>query len=683
MVLAVSTARGGPALEADAVMFLLHHAAASLALVVMVAAAAASAHSLRPAAITATVTAAGILFYAATVLCGYTLSALGLFGSAGAWFAASLCVIAITFALSRSRRPRREEGRPSPTLSPAWTCSPWLYPGLVAGCAAVAGILVVNLMIVSQVAPHTWDVMVYHLTRMAYFLQQGSLDWYPANYWSQIQHAKNAATLDALVYLAFWRHDSFVQAVQFGAYLLSGFATYAMARLTGAGRPASLVATLAFLLSINVVLESSTAQNDLLLTGCLAGGLLFLWLYLEERRPAWLLLCAVAIGLALGTKASALGVLPSLALLGICASLDPRRHPLPPRPPLAQILALGATAVALIALFSLPAGYVDNLLRYGHPLGDRQVQIEHTFQGRARTEVVHETVVNSARLAADLVRLDGLPDRDLAFRVGAATQAGVRLLFAATGVRLDAAPTGVPFGLGIETLEPAQPQEWSFVGMHEDWSFIGPLNLLLIVPSAILGLVFCRRRPLFWGSLVAGGLLLVMMAARPYQPFLGRFFTVLPVLLAPSLALVVDRLALRALPALWISVSLIIGAVSAAHAVRHRSASPFPEVLKLSRIQQLTRQHPALTRALQRYEQLVPEGAGVITVLRGDSYEYPFFGDRLTRQLIPGGQWPMLPPQRDGSEPTFLIYNHRVEPLECDEDLGAGYRLRRLSICSP
>ncbi len=315
-------------------MFLLHPAAASLALVVIIAAAAASARWLRPPAITATIAAAGILFYAATVLCGYALSSLGLFGSAGAWFAASLCVGALTFGLCRSRRPLRSEARPSPTRSPARTCSPWLYPGLVAGCAAVAGIMVVNLLIVCRVAPHTWDVMVYHLTRMAYFLQLGSLDWYPANYWSQVQHAKNAAILDALVYLAFWRHDSFVQAVQFGAYLLSGCATYAMARLAGAGRPASLVATLAFLLSINVVLESSTAQNDLLLTGCLASGLLFLWLYLEERRPAWLLLCAVATGLALGTKASALGVLPSLALLGISASLEPRRHP-PPSPPAA------------------------------------------------------------------------------------------------------------------------------------------------------------------------------------------------------------------------------------------------------------------------------------------------------------------------------------------------------------
>lgn len=663
-------------------MDLLDSAPATLGLAALITAAVAGVGMLRIQDPASRVVVTAVLFYAMTTLCGYALGALGCLGSPRAWLAAGALMVVSTASIRRYWGMPAVPAAATSSDEPAARCSRWLYPGLAAGFAAVAGIVLVHLAIAVRVAPHTWDVMVYHLTRMAYFLQHGSLAWYPANYWSQIQHAKNSAILDGLVYLASFRHDSFIQAIQLGAYLVSGTAACAIARGTGASRAASLVAALFFLLSINTVLESSTAQNDLLLTACLSAGLLFWLRYIREERAAWLLMSATAIGLALGTKASALGILPSLGALGVAAYLQ-HSHVRPDTAmPARRRAVAGLACIGLIGLFSLPAGYADNFFRYGHPLGDLQVRTEHTFHGQTLSNVAHETVLNAARLTADLLRPDALPARPLAQRIQARIQSGLRGFLSALGFELPA-PTHVPFGLGIETLQPVLPKEWSFVGMHEDWSFIGPLNLLLLVPAAIAGVAVCRRLPLFWGSLAAGVLLVTVMAARPYQPFLGRFFTIFPVLLAPALALVVDRMAGRRLSAVWISAALMIGAASAAHAVRHRSISPFPEVLALSRIEQLTRQNPPLRQAVERFEQRVAPNAAVIVVLQGDSYEYPFFGEGLRRTLIPGGAWPSLSPFPGTPEPQFLLYNAKVQRLDCDLDLGAGYRLRDLTRCRP
>ena len=98
----------------------------------------------------------------------------------------------------------------------------------------------------------------------------------------------------------------------------------------------------------------------------------------------------------------------------------------------------------------------------------------------------------------------------------------------------------------------------------------------------------------------------------------------------------------------------------------------------MSRISQLTRNRPAVREAVENYERIVPPGSQVLSILGDDSYEFPFFGEKLNRRLIPGGNWRII---RAEDFPRYVLFNKDLPPKECDFVLGAGYRLRDTEIC--
>ena len=260
-----------------------------------------------------------------------------------------------------------------------------LMPCLV----TVALLALVNLDLVLNTAPHNWDSMTYHLARMAYYLQHGNLANFDANYWAQVTHPKNSTVLVLFTYLVSGRNENLTQLVQFLSYCVAAVSVYGVSRRIGAGRYASLFAAAVFALLIECLMQAITTQNDMLvtaLTGCAVYGL---FAYRERGARRYLVLTAVSAAMALGVKSSVALVVPPLAVVAVYALIDRRRIASAlPQPDLkihriaGDFSVLLGSGIVAAALFTLPAGYAENWLVYGHPIGPEYVRKLHSFEGR-------------------------------------------------------------------------------------------------------------------------------------------------------------------------------------------------------------------------------------------------------------------------------------------------------------
>ena len=86
---------------------------------------------------------------------------------------------------------------------------------VVPSLVTLALIGVVNLVLVVFSVPHAGDSILYHLTRMAYYLQHGTMKYFAANHWAYVCHPTNSTVMFLYVYLLTDRSESLVQLVQF------------------------------------------------------------------------------------------------------------------------------------------------------------------------------------------------------------------------------------------------------------------------------------------------------------------------------------------------------------------------------------------------------------------------------------------------------------------------------------
>lgn len=556
--------------------------------------------------------------------------------------------------------------------------------GLATAAAILAILLFIDAIIIARVAPHNWDSMTYHLARVAYYLQYGSLEWYPANYFAQTQHAKNAAILNSYFLVVSGRLESIAQVTQFLSYILIAVGVFGLARRAELPMRIAALGALLFLLCVNVAMESTTTQNDLVLLAFITVSMLAFVEAVQTGRLAWLGVFGAAFGLAIGTKASALLLVPSAAVVGLAYLIDARRNGLSVRSPASIMAAAFAAGLGGLALFAAPSGYADNLLRYGHFLGSPDVVKDHTFAGAGFADALRAGLANVARYSIDMLRPDGLPvASDRVAQGWLAIREGLATALAALGIDMAGAPSRTPYAISSDGLTPF---EMTVQGLqpivHEDYSYFGPAMALLILPAAVLGFMSRHRNVIHSGFVVAAIIFVLLQAfAGPYDSWRGRYFTALAVFAIPAALFAIRNWPDRPVMAAYLGACLVFVALSAENAVINRFNSPFPSVLRIDRAAQLTRNQVTVADAVRRFDAIVPRDATVLVVLGEDSYEYPFFGERLTRYLIPGGDWPNVDPRDRGRTPGYLLFNARIPAQACDIDLGAGYWLRDMTTC--
>ena len=509
----------------------------------------------------------------------------------GGWLLAqaliSAGVVALWIAVGKPRIPR-------PTLPNRATvmAQARANPVLAVLAAIVVGALSLQLVMGFVVPPNNWDSMTYHLARAAFWLQENSLAHFHNGTSWQLAYPPNGEILQAWT-LSVSDGWHLVAAVQWCSLIGLIPCVYCGTRLLGFGWAPALWVAAVFALLPLPVLEATTTQNDLVVTFFLAGATVFLVRGLRDRHRGELLIGAVGLGLAIGTKGTALFMAPSLAVILIVATKTYRPPP--------QIIRLSALLIAGGALVFGSFSYFQNISGYGDPVGPVQSDNE-------RDSPIYPNFVRSTWMFVETP--------------------GAHIGWLNDG--LDTALTKV---LGDQ-------KTFGFSGFvadsttSEDRSSFGYVGWLIFLPVLVYFLV-APSSPGGYRTVAAAALLylLVFCVAKRYDEFVAR-------LLIPMVALGIPLLGAlyrRQLVVLLVSALAIAGVVPALFDNPNKRLFPNGNakgIFELDYDAQQSVARPDFRHVLPRLDQQISPNAPVGLVGGNNSWFYPFFGPGLQRRVV-------------------------------------------------
>jgi hypothetical protein len=232
----------------------------------------------------------------------------------------------------------------------------------------VAPILGVTALIAVVSPPNGWDAVSYHMSRVVYWIQNGSVTHFPTHNLRQVIFSP-FAEFGILQLQLLWGGDRLANLVQWGAFAGCLYAITELVRRCG-GTRAAVGAALVFAATLPVgIVQASGTENDLVLA---------LWwliaiLAVEENLRTGTLASALKVGAAAGLLALTKGtgyVLGAPLLVGWAALLLARSA--------SRVRTLGLLACAGLLALGLNVGhYGRNLAVFGYPLGERALVDYH------------------------------------------------------------------------------------------------------------------------------------------------------------------------------------------------------------------------------------------------------------------------------------------------------------------
>lgn len=469
------------------------------------------------------------------------------------------------------------------------------HPSSASVVAAVVVILSVELYLVFSVAPNTWDSMTYHLARAAYWIQFKTVAQFANATDRQAAFPINAEVLQAWA-LMLARGDRSVGLIQWISQLgLIAFLFAAARDLRFSSREA-LFATGLFVAIPVVIAQATSTQNDLLLAFLIAAAMLFLVRGARGGSPGDLLLGAVAVGLAAGSKSTALLALPVFAIVVFFVA----------RPHWRRIVLTGTAGVVAIVLLAS--------FNYAQNVANRDYLIAAPSLDVFKVQSPRLVPVNTARvLWSSFVNSPDLQS-------GTFDAALLRVTRRALGGRMERS-TGGPFG------------EFSLGVSHvttEDKVGIGLVGLFAFLPCLLIGLTrFRDRRGLVW-ALGSAALMLGACATLLNAPWSARFLLPAVAVGAPLMARLGRREGTRVFTVVLIAVSSFVMTFGNGN----KQMVMRPTVPSLGRAEQMALIASDQAAVIHAVDDSVAADARIGRIGVENSWDYPFFGPHLRRTVL-------------------------------------------------
>jgi hypothetical protein len=478
-------------------------------------------------------------------------------------------------------RPRVGETRAAVTAHPALA--------VLVGMAGFA--LLITLILAIAVAPSNWDSMTYHLSRAAYWLQQHSTRQIPGGSLRQLNSAPNGEILQAWT-MAITGTDRFVAMVQWVALLGTAACIYLGARLLHFARGAALFAAALFVVLPQPILQASSTQNDLIVAFFVAATAVFGVRGLRDRDLGDIAIAALAGGLAVGTKGTALALVPSLLIvLGVTAW-----RARPGRRVLVAAVAMGLASVVALGAW----GYALNLQEQGSLFGG-----------------LDQATKREAPIPANAVRV-------------------VWTLADSPGVSMpwfDAVASKVAHRTVGRLEIPNQFGFFADPNVSEDTSAYGLIGWWVLLPM-LLFFAFSRRagprRVLAIAGLVGLAVFAVLFG---WNIWVGR-------LLLPTVALVMPLLAVlarRGVPATLTVIAVAVTLVPCLLLNPNKTllvTAPAKSALAKDRVDQMTAVRPEMAPVIRAVDAGIGDTGALALVGGEDTWDYPFFGEHRERRVV-------------------------------------------------
>ena len=494
------------------------------------------------------------------------------------------------------------------------------WPTLFLG-GVVVGPLVIYAVLIYVVPPNNNDILSIHLARVANWLQSGSYFPWEAQNIRQVTFPVNAQ----LVYLwsmLFTRTDHFVGYTPFFSGLAIGLIVYKFARRINPSRKWALLAAFVWFSYPVIQLHLSSARHDLVSTWLFLSSLYFVYLWIKESKPGFMILSSMALALVVGTNLSIGAYLPGSLLIFLFLAITRQK----------TLRELATYALVIFAFFMLLTSplFVSNQVHFGSPVGPdldiQRVEAEAISQG---VSVQQSYLLNGLRRTYQLVDFSGLPD--FAEKLGVLTKA--RTIKAVSSV----------FHYDLEgsigTLDNNVFSLTAIYRLQEDEAWFGVLGFAIILITSIAAL-FVAKKKKSWLLTVPFLFLITSLIfyslIRPgWTPYDGRYFMPLAAICTPLIALWKPQKG----QGWFIQIAIVLLSVSSVLMVI--LFNPAKQIVggsaiwKMNRIDMLTRQSYNSKEMLYLVEAAIPPDAIVGVATNGVDYqEYGIFGEHFTRKVI-------------------------------------------------
>jgi hypothetical protein len=356
-----------------------------------------------------------------------------------------LAVAAVAaFFLWRRGMPKRTETSPPDRRD----LSAWVPP---------AFILFATLVIALAAPPNNWDSMTYHMARVANWAEHASVAHYPTSIVRQLALSPWAeyAILNAQVLAG--GSDRWAMLVQWTAFGVCAMTVSLLLREMGYSRRTQYLGAMFVLTMPMALLQSTSTQNDLAAAAWVAA---FVYFILHPKRD--FLFAALALGLAVNTKGTAVLVAPAFAI----GAWLLHRKTVGWGP--ATLRFVGIAALALVA--NLPF-FARNTATFGSPAGEPKL-----------VRVVNSEVHDPMHMLSNVVRQMSIHWGTPIGRVTWGMEQAVIRAHSAVG--LDASDPRTSY-TRFHILAPSN---------HEDEA-PNPIHFWLIVAGCIVVLARWRRSP--------------------------------------------------------------------------------------------------------------------------------------------------------------------------------------------
>jgi hypothetical protein len=283
---------------------------------------------------------------------------------------------------------------------------------------------------------------------------------------------------------------------------------------------------------------------------------------------------------------------------------------------------------------------LKNLEVYHHPIGP-PTALKHQSVERAGTpkNLLIQGSRNVIRYGMDMINLDGFRNWGAGERVNDLMKKPIIKLEKKTNLKLEETTdfTIIPF---------TYHKRFEFFNANPSFGVFGFSLILPLILLVLLGIV--RQGKAFYILGIAFILhFLALSYTAAYDPWKGRYMISTAVYGVPFLSLLfmspkwsIQGFNFKYLK-VYVGLVVVIGGVSAILAVylNERSlpiaAMGRPAAFDTERIAFQTWARPDITVAYQKFDKIVPQNATVALGTINDDYEYPLWGTKLTRHLIP------------------------------------------------
>lgn len=635
-----------------------------------------------------------VLFVGCVIPTGFVLSALDQTANVFSWIIGTYIMLAVQLGVWTLLIPGKQDyavssivnNRLSTFVIWARELSPYLkfIFAFMFGTMVIIGIT--NLILVLFTVPNEWDSMTGHLNRAIRYIQRGTMAHFGGTNWNMDTYPKSLTSIQIYCYLISGNVENAFKLIHHLSYYITLIAVFGIAQRIGRNLSASIFCAFAYGMFLDFLMQAITTETDIVLTAYLSCLLYFLFTYFNTRDNRYLYLSGLVFGIVFGHKATFALLLPSVFVVMVyTVFLAPDFKIF-----FNRFLKLGLAIAVAVCIYMLPTGYIKNIQVFGHPIGP-PTALKHQSIERFGTikNGIKQGSRNVVRYSYDFFNLDGLRNAQWGYDLNTVIRKPIVVLEDKLNMRLDEETEYaiVPFSF---------QRRFDFYNANPYWGIFGFALILPLILLVFFRVVWSR---VHWFLALAFILHFCAISfSAVYDPFKGRYFIetglfgVLFLLLLFShhrLSIIKPR---RQVWKGYVAMIVVLACVSALMSVYLNirclpiGAYGHESALKMDRIEFQTFARPDITPAYKQFDSIVPQDATVALATINDDFEYPLYGEDLSRKLI------SINPFEEGLRPIpkeadYLMYarsvindTSRIKALPGDLRLGTDTTMKNLIV---